>query len=195
MTIEMPLLLTPRLQLRTFTTADTDGIYDIFSSATVLRYWDSPPWSEKAQANSFIEKSMKVEEQPSGFRWAVEELATGALVGQCSVFNWNTTFKSLELGYCFREASWGQGLATEAAGAALQWAFESLEINRVQAEIDTRNIASGRVLSKLGFLHEGTLRENCIVNGEVSDTHVYGLLKCDWKHLSAEAAASIHGTK
>lgn len=73
----------------------------------------------------------------------------------------------------------GQGYATEAAGALLRWAFDTLDLNRVQAETDTRNVASARVLEKLGFLREGTLREDCIVNGEVSDSWVYGLLRRD----------------
>ena len=81
------------------------------------------------------------------------------------------------LGYCLDEPAWGQGFATEAAGTLLQWAFNTLNLNRVQSEADTRNAASDRVLEKLGFLREGTLRENCIVDGEVSDSWVYGLLR------------------
>jgi len=50
----------------------------------------------------------------------------------------------------------------------------------VQAEADTRNAASARVLEKLGFVLEGTLREDCVVNGEVSDSWVYGLLRREW---------------
>lgn len=55
-----------------------------------------------------------------------------------------------------------------------------MELNRVQSEADTRNAASARVLEKLGFLREGALRENCIVDGEVSDSWVYGLLRREW---------------
>lgn len=63
----------------------------------------------------------------------------------------------------------------------LQWAYDAVDLNRVQSEVDTRNIASSRVLEKLGFRREGTLREECIVNGVVSDTWIYGLLKRDWQ--------------
>jgi RimJ/RimL family protein N-acetyltransferase len=63
----------------------------------------------------------------------------------------------------------------------LQWAFDTLDLNRVQAETDTRNAASARVLEKLGFVREGTLREDCVVNGEVSDSWVYGLLRRQWQ--------------
>ena len=62
----------------------------------------------------------------------------------------------------------------------LQWAFDTLDLNRVQAETDTRNVASARVLEKLGFVREGTLREDCVVDGDVSDSWVYGLLRREW---------------
>jgi len=92
------------------------------------------------------------------------------------------------MGYCLDESAWGQGFATEAADALLQWAFDTLDLNRVQSEADTRNTASVRVLEKLGFVREGMLREDCIVNGEVSDSWVYGLLRREWKPLRARSA-------
>lgn len=77
--------------------------------------------------------------------------------------------------------------ATEATRALLEWAFATLDLNRVQAEVDTRNLASVRVLEKLNFEHEGTLREDCVVNGEISDSWVYGLLRRDFGGLVATA--------
>lgn len=84
-------------------------------------------------------------------------------------------------GYCFDVAAWGHGYATEATCELLRWAFDAMDLNRVQAETDTRNAASARVLEKLGFVREGTLREDCIVNGEVSDSWVYGLIRREWR--------------
>ena len=63
----------------------------------------------------------------------------------------------------------------------LPWAYDALDLNRVQAEVDTRNVASARVLEKLGFVREGTMREDCVVNGDVSDSWVYGLLRREWE--------------
>jgi RimJ/RimL family protein N-acetyltransferase len=92
------------------------------------------------------------------------------------------------LGYCLGEATWGHGYATEAARALLQWAFDTLDLNRVQAQTDTRNLASARVLEKLGFVREGTLREDCVVNGDVSDSWVFGLLRREWRPSPATAS-------
>jgi [ribosomal protein S5]-alanine N-acetyltransferase len=66
----------------------------------------------------------------------------------------------------------------------LQWAFDMLDLNRVQAETDTRNAASARVSGKLDFVREGTLRGDCVVNGDVSDSWVYGLLRREWESSS-----------
>jgi RimJ/RimL family protein N-acetyltransferase len=107
-------------------------------------------------------------------------------LGWCSLSRWNRDYRSAALGYCFREVAWGHGYATEAARAVLQWAFDTLELNRVQAETDTRNLASARVLEKLGFVREGTLREDCVVNGDVSDSWVYGLLRREWRPHSGD---------
>jgi RimJ/RimL family protein N-acetyltransferase len=75
------------------------------------------------------------------------------------------------------ETAWGKGYATEAVGAMLLWAYNTLDLNRVEAELDTRNNASARVLEKLGFQREGLRREDCVVDGEVSDSWIYGLLR------------------
>lgn len=176
-----PTLYTKRLLLRPFAEADTDTIFSLQSNPTVLRYWDAPPYSEQAQAERFIANCKKMAVEGRGVRLAIEQSDDNQFIGWCSFFNWNPDYRSAGIGFCFDEPVWGQGYATEAAGAVLQWAFDSLDLNRVQAEADTRNIGSARVLEKLGFVLEGTLREDCIVNGDVSDSWVYGLLKKDWK--------------
>ncbi|MFN8487165.1 MAG: GNAT family protein [Caldilineaceae bacterium] len=178
-----PTLLTARLLLRPFTEADTDAIYALMSNAHVLRYWDAPPWSERTQAERFIARRKQMEQEGSGVRLAIERITDGVFIGWCVLNQWNPVYRSAMIGYCLADKVWGQGFATEAAAALLQWAFATLDLNRVQSGADTRNRASERVLEKLGFVREGTLREDCIVNGEVSDSSVYGLLRREWKPL------------
>ncbi len=184
MSLLMPVLHTARLRLRPFSDTDMDALFAMHSSAIVLRYWDSPPWSERERAARFIATCREMAEEGSGARLAVDHVSDGAFIGWCSLTRWNPDFRSASMGYCFDEATWGHGYATEAARALLQWAFDTLDLNRVQAETDTRNLASARVLEKIGFKREGTLREDCIVNGEMSDSWVYGLLRREWQPSS-----------
>ncbi|MFG1676902.1 GNAT family N-acetyltransferase [Micromonospora sp. NPDC049282] len=194
MSLPTPTLRTARLRLRPFQNADADDLFALHSNAHILRYWDSPPWREPVRAERFVAACRRMAEEGSGARLAVDRVSDGAFIGWCGLVRWNPEYRSASLGYCFDEAAWGQGYATEAARVLLRWAFDTLDLNRVQAETDTRNLASARVLEKLGFVREGTLREDCVVAGEVSDSWVFGLLRRDWRpsddHESAGTPAS-----
>lgn len=180
MVLPTPTLHTERLRLRPFTEADADDLFALLSDPEVLRYWDEPPWTDRARAEQFIERCRLMAEEGTGARLAIDRLADGRFIGWCTLSRWNPDFRSAKMGYCLVQPAWGQGYATEAARALLTWAYDTLDLNRVQAEADTRNVASGRVLEKLGFVLEGTLREDCIVDGDVSDSWVYGLLRREW---------------
>jgi RimJ/RimL family protein N-acetyltransferase len=175
-----PTLHTDRLRLRPFDDADADALYALQSNPHVLRYWDGPPWKDPDRARQFIAQCRQMAEDGTGAPLAVERVEDGVFIGWCSLTRWNPEYRSAAIGYCFTDEVWGQGYATEAARAVLQWAYDTLDLNRVQAEADTRNVASARVLEKNGFLREGTLRQDCIVNGEVSDSWVYGLIRSEW---------------
>lgn len=181
MSLPAPVLQSARLRLRPFEEADAEALFSLHTSAKVLAYWDAPPWREPGRAERFIASCRQMEQTGTGARLAVDRLSDGTFIGWCALNSWNPEYASTSLGYCFDDAAWGHGYATEAAGALLTWAFDTLELNRVQAETDTRNLASARVLEKLGFSREGTLRENCVVEGEVSDSWVYGLIKKEWQ--------------
>ena len=85
-----------------------------------------------------------------------------------------------ELGYWIGKPYWGQGLCTEAARAALRFAFVDLGLVRVHACHFTRNPASGRVLEKLGMRHEGRRRQHAMKWGVVEDLENYGILREEW---------------
>lgn len=189
MSLPTPSLDTSRLRLRPFGDADADALFALHSNASVLRYWDAPPWSEQGRAERFIAACRQMAAEGTGARLAADRAADGTFIGWCSLTRWNPDHRSASMGYCFVEAAWGHGYATEAARALLEWSFDTLDLNRVQAETDTRNAASARVLEKLGFVREGTLREDCVVNGEVSDSWVYGLLRREWQPSSGPVPA------
>jgi len=182
-----PTLHTSRLLLRAFADSDETALFAMHSNAHVMRYWDSPPWREPERAGRFIAAARQLATDGTGLRLVLERLDDGAFLGWCGIARWNPEFRSAALGYCLDESAWGHGYGTEGARALVGWAFDTLDLNRVQAEVDTRNPASYRVMEKLGFVREGLLREDCIVAGEVSDTYVYGLLRRDWAPASEPA--------
>lgn len=179
MSLVTPTLVTERLRLRPLEDEDASFLWELMSAPFVLRYWDEPPWRDPSRAQRFVDQSRSAASEGSGARVLVEGAQDGERLGWCGVSSWDPAFRSAELTLCFGQASWGHGHATEAGAALLDWAYATLDLNRVQAMADTRNIACGRVLHKLGFVLEGTLREDCVVDGVVSDSWVFGLLARD----------------
>jgi ribosomal-protein-alanine N-acetyltransferase len=84
------------------------------------------------------------------------------------------------LGYAIARAQWNRGFATEAASAVIDYAFRTLGIEKVWARADSRNVASLRVLTKLGMQREGTLRQHVMRRGERVDRVCYGILRSEW---------------
>ena len=84
------------------------------------------------------------------------------------------------LGYEVARSRWGQGIATEAAIAVIAYGFERLELAKIHARGDPRNVSSVRVLEKRGMTREGLLRSHLVRRGERVDRASYGLLKEDW---------------
>jgi RimJ/RimL family protein N-acetyltransferase len=70
----------------------------------------------------------------------------------------------------------------------LDYAFRALGLRRLEADVDPRNSGSMRVLERLGFRHEGLLRERWKVNGELQDSVLLGLLEREWRRAPAEPA-------
>src|SRR5580704_13887097 len=124
-----PTLHTARLRLRPFGDADADALFALHSSAHVLRYWDSPPWSERARAERFIAACGRMAEDGSGARLALDRISDKAFIGWCGLTRWNPDYRSASMGYCLDDAAWGHGYATEATRILLRWAFDALDLN------------------------------------------------------------------
>lgn len=172
-------LRTDRLVLRPLRAGDEDALYAIFSDAKVMRYWSTPAWTSIEPARTMVARDLA---QVSGdhLRLGIELAQDGLLVGTCTLFSINSICRRAEVGYGLSASAWGHGYMNEALHALLDYGFRNLNLNRIEADIDPRNVASAKSLERLGFTKEGYLRERWIVGEEVSDTALYGLLQRDW---------------
>lgn len=115
-----PTLHTDRLRLRPVEDADADALVAMHTIADVLRYWDEPPWREPGRAERFVAASRQPAEEGTGARLVVDRVADEAFLSWCSLTRWDPGHRSASLGYCYVEAAWGHGYATEAAAALLR---------------------------------------------------------------------------
>ena len=110
----------------------------------------------------------------------IERKSDGVLLGTCTLFHFMPQNRRAEIGYMLGHLHWHQGYMNEALQRLLRYAFEELDLIRIEADIDPRNEASAHTLERLGFVKEGYMRERWIVADVVSDTAVYGLLRREW---------------
>jgi [ribosomal protein S5]-alanine N-acetyltransferase len=183
-------LRTPRLVLRPQQSDDAQSLFALFSDPVATRYLSRLRWSTIEQAHEALAKDAEARAAGQILRLAVELAGHPGLVGQVLLFNFERPSRRAEMGYILAPSLWGRGYMHEALHALVDFAFSTLELNRLEAEIDPRNIASARSLERLGFAKEGHLHERWIVNGEVSDTGLYGLLARQWAERLCAANAS-----
>lgn len=169
-------LHTPRLLLRPLQPADADALFAIYGNPDFMRYWSTPPWTQREQAVRLIEADQRELAAGEHLRVGLVRQADQQLIGTGSLFHFSPPNRRAEIGYGIAPACWRQGYMAEAVGALIGYAFGELGLHRLEADIDPRNLASARSLEKLGFTREGHLRERWIVGGEVSDSALYGLL-------------------
>ena len=136
------------------------------------------PYTEQ-DGKEFISAMLSADENET-FAFAI--MVDDKVVGSIGIFRQgNIHRQTAELGYYIAEEYWGKGIMTEAVKQICAYVFAKSDIIRIYAEPFAYNIASCRVLEKVGFQYEGTLRSNAVKNGKVIDMEMYSLLKAEIK--------------
>lgn len=179
-------LQTKRLKLRDFEESDTKELVDIISNINITKFLAVVPHPyDKEDAKGFIDKCQKrADKDPRpGYNFAIENKGTEELLGSISIGKKKKDNEVGIMGYWLGEEHWRKGYMSEAMKKLLEFAFEELEMRRVQAEVYTKNTASQKLLEKFDFKKEGVRRQGQKVKatGKVHDVIMYGLLKDNYQ--------------
>lgn len=176
-----------RLTLRRFEMADAKDIQRLAGDRAVADTTTSIPHPYKdGMAEAWIDSQTKNLAADKEVTFAVCLSETGELVGAISLLEFQAGHQA-EIGYWFGKPYWGKGYGTEALQAVLLYAFADLGLRRVHGRCLARNPASGRVMLKNGFRHEGLRRSHSLKWGVLEDVELYGLLREEWSVLSRES--------
>ena len=121
-----------------------------------------------------------IEATGSALQFVVVLRSTQEAIGTCLLFRLEDGSARAELGYALGRAHWGRSVMHEALAALLGHAFGPMGLRRIEAEIDPRNVASARLVQRLGFTREGLLRQRWVTKGEATDVEIHGLLRSEW---------------
>lgn len=142
---------TPRLLLREFSSEDVGALAEILGDPKVMEFSTNGPCTED-DTRQFIDWCLDSYRDHGFGQWAVVDRLSGAIIGFCGLSHVELDgAQEIEIGYRLAPGVWGQGLASEAAEAALEYGFSHCHIDSITAIIATRHVASARVAEKVGF--------------------------------------------
>jgi RimJ/RimL family protein N-acetyltransferase len=167
-----------RLTLRELSNDDWPAIHAYASLLEVCRFQAWGP-NTPEETRVFVEEAVASAAAQPRRRFAFAAVLAGAEraigVGELNIRD--ARYRTGEIGYGLHPDFWGQGLATEMAQLLLDYGFRVLRLHRIFATCDPRNLASARVLQKIGMVYEGRMREVMLIRDGWRDSELYAILE------------------
>lgn len=156
-------------------------MFDIHTDPDVMRYYGVKPYDTLEKSKKHLDWLTKLHREEIGLRWIITLKDEDTCIGDVGFYDWEKKHSRAEIGYILGKQYWGKGIMTEAIKIALDYGFNEMNLNRIQALIDPRNNASKRVAEKHGFQYEGTFRDYEYEYGDFIDLNMYSVLKREYK--------------
>lgn len=174
---DLPSLKTERLVLRKMKMDDARDLFEYARDSEVIRYvtWDAHKSMEDSK--DFLKMILDKYSEGEPADWGIIYRKNDKLIGTCGFFKISKNHRYGEIGYALSRDYWGRGLMTEAISAVIKFGFEKLKLNRIQARCLVENVASEKVLKKIGMKEEGILRESMFIKGRFRDLKMFSILK------------------
>jgi len=171
-----------KLLLRRFTIDDAQAMYDNWASDPEVNKFLTWPLHTSVEVtkeilNGWISQYDDVE----FYNWAIVLKDNGDTpIGGISVVAKDNDIEMIQIGYCIGKSWWGRGIVTEALELLVSYFFNEVKVNRVEAVYDLKNPASGKVMEKCGFIHEGVMRDAGRNNQGICDLAMDAVLAKDY---------------
>lgn len=177
-------LHTPRLRLRKLTKADVPLYYErLGRNAEVTRYMLFSPHRDISESVASIEKALRRYESGKCYRFCIALKETDELIGIIEPLRFGEETSTCSFAYMLSRDFWGKGYGTEALCAVLDFLFEKMDMERVEADHMVSNAASGAVMRKAGMTFRGIEPGKYEKDGILHDAHLYAITRQQWTQL------------
>lgn len=173
-----PVIETPRLNLVEIQQKHLVDLYHLFGDEKVTEFYNIHTFTKPEDGQIYMDWFKKRFKEKNGIRWGIQLKGEDSIIGTIGYNNFTENHRA-NLGYDLQSIYWHKGYMTEAINAVVNWGFNHLNINRIEAEVMAGNIHSERLLSKLGFTHEGSLRDWMYWDDRHFNMEMYSLLRKD----------------
>ncbi|MDL2287730.1 GNAT family N-acetyltransferase [Eubacteriales bacterium OttesenSCG-928-G02] len=176
----LPQIDTERLLLKKIVIENAGDMYEYASLNVVSKYLLWSPHLNLHSTKGYIEYLQREYKKGSYADWGITLKSENKFIGTIGFSNIDLENNNAEIGYVLNPSYWGNGYMGEALEAVIRLTFDSLHIRRLQARIMEGNTASEKIMLKLGFKYEGTLRDYLLVKGEYRNIKFYSLLETEY---------------
>lgn len=176
-----PKIDTKRLVLRKISIKDARILHKYWSDPEVTKFLNMDTFKSIEQSISMINLLNSIYKTNEGIRWAIMSKDLDKVIGTCGYHNYIKKSSRIEIGYELGRPYWGNGYAIEAVKAIINYGFNEMHLNRIEAFTVPEAYRSIDLLEKLGFKMEGILREYGYWSGKYWDENIYSLLKKEWR--------------
>lgn len=171
-----------RVMLRDIEENDWEDVHKYASQPIVCKY---QPWGPNTlkESQSFVKEAIEDFKKSSRTRFvfAIIEKQTEKMIGVVEFNIRDEINRKGEIGYILHPMYWGQGFASEVAKLIVNFIFNELNMHRIYATCDPRNIASSKVLEKIGMTLEGRMRQDLLLKDGWRDSLLYSILEDEWR--------------
>lgn len=178
----MAKLNSSRLKLQLVTLVNLDALYEMQCNEQVAQYNTIGIPDDKEFTKTLIVNALSEVETygKTNFWWAIYLKESNEFIGEAGLNLSITKYKSGEIFYSLNPKYWGNGYATEAVEAILNYGFVDLSLHRITAGVATENVGSIKLLERVGMQREGKLRKILPIRGEWWDNYQYAILEEDF---------------
>jgi RimJ/RimL family protein N-acetyltransferase len=167
-----------RVSLRQLRRSDAPGLDKVLRDGKATRWL--PPRVRRESGREFVDRVLREQRQSRGLCFAIVPNGSSEAVGQIRLFDWSPLQRHAEVGYWIRRSCWGRGFGTEALRLICREGFRRWHLHRIVANVVAPNVASARLLEKVGFRHEGTSRSAARIAHTWVNELDYALLRADF---------------
>jgi ribosomal-protein-alanine N-acetyltransferase len=171
-----PTIHTDRLAMRCMTLADAPEMFYLRSHPRVMQYLDRAPCKDLTEAENKIKEILELQANNDGINWAINVKPSTEMIGNIGIWRLQKEHFRGEIGYVLHPDYHRQGLMSEAMAEVINYAFHTMGLHSLEANVNPENSASIALLEKHGFVREAYFRENYFWDGKFLDSAIYSLV-------------------
>jgi ribosomal-protein-alanine N-acetyltransferase len=175
--LPFPTLETERLVLRKVTNEDVHDLFEMRADPIVMQHIDRPLAKTLDDAQKLIDIIKELLEKNDGITWAITLKGNNKMIGTFGFWRILKEHYRTEIGYLLHKDYWGKGLMQEAMDKGIDYAFNTLKVHTIEANINPTNAASIKLAERKGFVREAYFKDIYYSNGKFIDTTIYTLHK------------------